>query len=137
MRFLFKRNKPGCNYVSYLGRNEWNYISFLNRTFGTVFYTLGFSNVLICSLALVPDLDDCVKVHDSMIIIYAIISMRLSRRPRVLRRGSATNRLLELRVRIPPEVWPSLCCECCGLSLRGLSDGLNSRPDKSYRGRCV
>jgi len=51
--------------------------------------------------------------------------------------GRAAARLLELRVRIPPETWTSLCCECCGLPGRGLCDGLNTRPEESYRIRCI
>ena len=38
----------------------------------------------------------------------------------VLRRGSATARLLGLRVRIAPGAWMFLSCECCVLSSRGL-----------------
>jgi len=45
-------------------------------------------------------------------------------------RGSAVARLLRSWVRIPPEAWMSVCCECCVLcrwrSLR--------RADHSYRG---
>jgi len=33
--------------------------------------------------------------------------------PRSLRCGSAAARLLALRVRIPPEAWMSVSCECC------------------------
>ena len=39
-------------------------------------------------------------------------------------------RLLELRVRMPPEVLMCVCCECCVLS--GLYVGLITRPSKSY-----
>jgi len=38
-----------------------------------------------------------------------------------------------LWVRIPPEAWMSVCCECCVLSGRGLCDGLITRPDESYQ----
>ena len=31
--------------------------------------------------------------------------------------------LLELRVRIPPEAWVFVCCECCVLSNTDLCDG--------------
>jgi hypothetical protein len=47
--------------------------------------------------------------------------------------GSTTIRLLGLRVRIPPEAWMSVCCECCVLSGRGLCFGLITRPEESYR----
>ena len=42
---------------------------------------------------------------------------------RGLRRGSAVARLLELRIRIPPETWASLCCEVDSLR----RDGRTSR----------
>jgi hypothetical protein len=50
-----------------------------------------------------------------------------------IRCGSAAARLLGLWVRIPPEAWMSVSCECCVLSGRGLCDGLVPRPEKSYR----
>jgi hypothetical protein len=53
--------------------------------------------------------------------------------PRGLRRGSAAACLLVLRVRIPPRAWMSVSCECCVLSGRGLSVGLVTRPEQSYR----
>ena len=39
---------------------------------------------------------------------------------------------LELRVRITPGAWMSVCCKCCVLSGRGLCDELITRPEKSY-----
>jgi hypothetical protein len=30
-----------------------------------------------------------------------------------------------------------VCCECCVSSGRGLCVGLTTRPEESYRGRCV
>ena len=57
--------------------------------------------------------------------------------PRGLRGGSAADRLLGLRVRIPPEAWMSVCCECCVFSGTGLCDGLITRPEESYRLWCV
>jgi hypothetical protein len=50
------------------------------------------------------------------------VFMRLcwSQCPRGLRLGSAVNRLLELRVRIPLRAWMSVCCECCVVSWRSL-----------------
>ena len=50
-----------------------------------------------------------------------------------LTRGSAGDRLLELRVRIPPGVWMSVSCECRVLSGRGLCDGPIPLPEESYR----
>ena len=57
--------------------------------------------------------------------------------PRAIRRGSAAARLLGLWVRIPPAAWMSVCCECCVLPGRGLCNGLITRPEVSYRLRCV
>jgi hypothetical protein len=56
---------------------------------------------------------------------------------RGLRRGFVVVRLLGLRVRIPPTAWMSLCYECCVLSGRGLSVGLITRTEESYRMWCV
>ena len=50
-----------------------------------------------------------------------------------LRRGSAAARLLRFRVRIPPEAWKFVCCECCVLSDRGFCVGLISPAEESYR----
>ena len=57
--------------------------------------------------------------------------------PRGLRRVSKAASLLGLWFRIPPEAWMSVCCECCVLSGRGLCDALITRPEESYRLRCV
>jgi hypothetical protein len=54
-----------------------------------------------------------------------------------LRSGSTAARLLGLWVRIPPEAWMSVCCECCVLSGRGLCDRLITHPEESYRVWCV
>jgi hypothetical protein len=53
--------------------------------------------------------------------------------PRGLRRESAAVRLLGLRVRITPEAWMSVSCECCVLSGRGLCDGSITRLEVSCR----
>jgi len=58
----------------------------------------------------------------------ALILMYLHQWPRCLRRGSAAVRLLGLRVRIPPESWLSVCCECCVLSGRCLCVRLITYP---------
>jgi hypothetical protein len=52
---------------------------------------------------------------------------------RGLRRRSSAARLLRLWVRNPPGTWTFVCCACCVLSGRGLSDGLITRPEESYR----
>ena len=57
--------------------------------------------------------------------------------PLGLRRRSAIVRLLRLWVRIPPEKWMFVCCECCVLSGRGLCDELINRPEESHRLWCV
>ena len=53
--------------------------------------------------------------------------------PRGLRHRYTAARPLRLWVRIPPEAWMFVCCECCVLSGRGLCDGLITRPEESYR----
>jgi hypothetical protein len=53
--------------------------------------------------------------------------------PRGPRCGSAADRLLGLRVRIPPGEWISVSCECCVFSGRSLCDGLITRPEEFYR----
>ena len=57
--------------------------------------------------------------------------------PRGLRRRSVAAHLLRLWVRIPPEAWMFVCCECCVLSGRGLCDELVTRPEESYGLLCV
>ena len=57
--------------------------------------------------------------------------------PSGLRRGSAADRLLGLRVRNPSGAWMSVSCKCCVLSGRGLCDGLITRLEESYRLWCV
>ena len=42
-------------------------------------------------------------------------------------------RLLGLCVRISPEAWTSVCCECCVLSGRVLCVGSTTRSEQSYR----
>jgi hypothetical protein len=54
-----------------------------------------------------------------------------------LRRGSPAVRLLELRVRIPPQAWISVSCECCVLSSTGSCVWLITHPKESYRVWCV
>jgi hypothetical protein len=66
-----------------------------------------------------------------------VFFLRRSQRPRGLRCGCATARLLGLRVRIPPEARMSVSYECCMLSGRGLCVGLFIRPEESYRVWCV
>jgi len=56
---------------------------------------------------------------------------------RGIRFRSAAAGLLRLWVRIPPEAWKSLSCECCVLSGRGLCDELITRLEYSYRLWCV
>jgi hypothetical protein len=55
----------------------------------------------------------------------------------VQRRVSAADRLLGLRVRIPPGAWMSVCCKCCVLSDIGLCDEPIPHPEQSYRMWCV
>jgi hypothetical protein len=57
--------------------------------------------------------------------------------PRGLRRGCAAARLLGLRVRMPPEAWMSVSCECCVSSGRDVCDGIITRPEEPYQVWCV
>ena len=66
-----------------------------------------------------------------------IVTLNRSQWPRGLRRRSTAARLLISWVRIPPEAWMSVCCECCVLSGKGLCDELITRPEESYRLFCV
>jgi len=50
--------------------------------------------------------------------------------PRGLRRGSAADRLLGFRVRIPPGSWMSVCCVYSVMSGRGIWDGLITLPEE-------
>jgi hypothetical protein len=59
-----------------------------------------------------------------------IYRCRRSQWPSGLRRGSAADRLLGLRVRIPLGAWMSSSSECCVLS--GLCDGPIPRPEDCY-----
>ena len=49
----------------------------------------------------------------------------------------AAAHMLRSWVRIPPEAWIFVCCECRVLSGRGLCDELITRPEVSYRLCCV
>ena len=54
--------------------------------------------------------------------------------PRGLRRVSRPLACWDCElVRIPPEVWMFVCCECCVLSGIGLCVGLITRPEEFYR----
>ena len=54
-----------------------------------------------------------------------------------LRRASAAEILLGLRVRIPPGTWVSVSCECFALSGRSLCYEPIIRPEELYRMWCV
>jgi len=45
--------------------------------------------------------------------------------------------LLGLWIRIPPEVWNSVSCDCCVLTGRGPSVGLITRTENSYWVLCI
>jgi len=62
---------------------------------------------------------------------------RRSQWPHGLRLRSAAARLLRSWVRIPPEAWKFVCCECCVLSGRGLCDELIIHAEESYQLWCV
>ena len=49
----------------------------------------------------------------------------------------AAGRLPGMWVRIPPEAWMSVSCECCVLLGTGLCNGLIACPEQSYQVWCV
>ena len=57
--------------------------------------------------------------------------------PSCLRRVTAADHTLGLRVRIPPGAWRSVSHKCCVLPGRGPCDGLITRPEESYWLSCV
>ena len=67
------------------------------------------------------------------LVIEFMLKYYRSQWPSGLRRGSASARLLEFRVRISRGSWLSLCNECCVLTGRGLCDGHVRRLEESYR----
>ena len=69
------------------------------------------------------------------LLLIILPSLCLATRP--LRRGSAVARLLGMRVRVQPDAWMFLSCECCVLSGIGLFIGLITRLEESYRLWCV
>ena len=66
-----------------------------------------------------------------------ILETSRSQWPRGLRRRYAAARLLRSWVRTPPRAWMFVLCECCVLSVRGFCDELITRPEESYRLRCI
>ena len=66
---------------------------------------------------------ECVRTHThthTHTYIHTHIYKCRNQRPRGLRRGSASARLLGLRVRISPGTLKSVCCQCCVWSGKGL-----------------
>jgi hypothetical protein len=94
-------------------------------------------HLLFCTLQIIVILLQTNGITKYEEFIFYNHSTRRSQWPRGLSLRSAAVRLLGLRVRIPPEAWMSVCCECCVLSGRGLCDGPITRPEKSYRVWCV
>jgi hypothetical protein len=66
-----------------------------------------------------------------MCILFECICSCRSQWPRGLRRGSAAAGLLGLWVRIPPEAWMFVPCDCCVLSGTVLCFRLITRPEQS------
>jgi hypothetical protein len=65
------------------------------------------------------------------------IFQRRSRWRRALWRESAAAHMLILRVRIPPEAWLSVSCECCVSSGRNLCEEPITCPEQYCRLCCV
>jgi len=80
-----------------------------------------------------------VKIYVALYNIYLqffsldFISSKFLELNAILRCGSAASRLLKSWVRIPPNVWMFVCCECCVLSGSGLGFDLITRPEEYYR----
>jgi hypothetical protein len=70
-------------------------------------------------------------------LVISNVTICSSQWPPSVRRGSATARLLGLRVRIPAGTLIYVSCEYCVLSGRGLWVGLITRPEDSYQVWCV
>ena len=86
--------------------------------------------------AVASNLARCAVYCDCFFFYVSVHSVFRSKWPRGLRRRSAAARLLRLWVRIPPEAWTFVCCECCVFSVSGLCDELITRPEESYRLWC-
>ena len=78
-----------------------------------------------------------IDIFPVWLFLLASSSNRWSQWPRCLSSGSAAPRLLRSWVRIAPGAYMSVCRECCVLSGRGLCGELITRPEESYRLRCV
>jgi hypothetical protein len=79
-----------------------------------------------------PHLFSLIK-HRFVLIQLLQLHICWSQWPRGLRHRFTAARPLRLLVRIPPEAWMFVCCECCVLLGRGLCDGMITRPEESYR----
>jgi len=88
-------------------------------------------------IPIAPNLSTALKTVTINIILSSISSVGRSLWPRGLRRESAVARLLGLWVWIPLGAWLFVSCECYVLAGRGLSFGLITRPEESYRVWCV
>jgi len=61
-----------------------------------------------------------ITLHIAQNFVSVTVGTWRSQWPRGLRRGSSAVRLMGLQVRISPEPWMSVCCDCRVLSGRGL-----------------
>jgi hypothetical protein len=89
---------------------------------------------------ILPSRNVCCEVIDQLTnvpSVYTWYPKHLSQWPRRLRRGFVAASLLGLQVRIPLEAWTFVYRECCVLWRTGLSVWLITRPEESYRVRCV
>ena len=69
--------------------------------------------------------------------LYLGASTCWSQWPRGKKCGPAVAVLMGLRVRIPPDAWPSVCGECCVLSSRDFCVELMTHSDESCQVWCV
>jgi len=89
------------------------------------------------STPIAPNLSTSLQTVTLKIMLFSISTVGRTRWPRSLRCGFAHARLLGLWVWIPLGAWLFVSCQCCVLGGRGLSFGLITRPEESYRVWCV
>ena len=84
-------------------------------------------------------LDNCTPtiILNNPVYIYIYIYIYMPVPMAARSKAYVCGRSLRSWVRIPPGAWKFVCCECCVLSGRGLCDELITRPEESYRPRCV
>jgi hypothetical protein len=102
------------------------------RAFFTFFFRYFMLHVSVLRTSLHSVLNDT-----QMIAVWRSHFGKISQWSSGLKRGSAVDRLLGLRVQIPPRTCVSVSCECCVSSGRDLCDWPIPHPEEFYRLWCV